>query len=63
MEALNEKFFICVKTEYKRRMESFIWEDVINKVPQTVQQYYVLDGRSATRTTTSISLRQCPQPS
>ena len=49
--------FICVKTEYKRRMESFVWEDVINTVPQTVQQYYVLDGRCATRTTASISLR------
>ena len=45
MEGLNEKFFISVKTEYKRRMESFVWEDVINTVPQTVQQYCVLDGR------------------
>ena len=60
---MKRTFFICVKTEYKRRMESFAWEDVINTVPQTVQQYYVLDGRCATRTTTSISLRQCPQPS
>ena len=45
-------------------MKGFFYkEDINNTVLQTVQQYYVLDGRSATRTTTSISLRQCPQPS